>query len=175
MLVKRMTHTLLPRLVCSLGTLFLWVAWYILHPNSLCSSTHSTPWSTLLRSTLCSLKNFASWNTLLSGTLCCLEHFAPWNTGKTAASFGVKWSRELSVPKSNLCWGAKCFREQNVLSSKMFWWANYDSANCKVCPRTLLCEVTIDSICKCFVVFFHPHLLIKSKTSAYIPGICFRM
>ena len=34
--------------------------------------------------------------------------------------------------------------------------------------HTLLCEVTINSICKCFVVFFYPHLRIKSKTSAYI-------
>jgi hypothetical protein len=33
---------------------------------------------------------------------------------------------------------------------------------------TLLCEVTIHSICKCFVCFFYPHLRIKSKTSAYI-------
>ena len=33
--------------------------------------------------------------------------------------------------------------------------------------RTLLCEVTIDSICKCFVFFFHPLLRIKSKTIAY--------
>ena len=33
---------------------------------------------------------------------------------------------------------------------------------------TLLCEVTINSICKCFVVFLYPHLHIKSKTSAYI-------
>ena len=33
---------------------------------------------------------------------------------------------------------------------------------------TLLCEVTINSICKCFVLFFYPHLRIKSKTSAYI-------
>ena len=33
---------------------------------------------------------------------------------------------------------------------------------------TLLCEVTINSICKCFVVFLYPHLRIKSKTSAYI-------
>ena len=32
---------------------------------------------------------------------------------------------------------------------------------------TLLCEVTIDSIGQCFVVFFHPHLNIKSKASAY--------
>ena len=33
---------------------------------------------------------------------------------------------------------------------------------------TLLCEVTINSICKCFWGFFHPHLRIKSKTSAYM-------
>ena len=32
---------------------------------------------------------------------------------------------------------------------------------------TLLCEVTINSICKCFVVVFHPHMHIKSKTNAY--------
>ena len=32
----------------------------------------------------------------------------------------------------------------------------------------LLFEVTINSICKCFVVFLYPHLCIKSKTSAYI-------
>jgi hypothetical protein len=32
---------------------------------------------------------------------------------------------------------------------------------------TLLCEVTINSICKCFVCFFYPHLRTKSKTSAY--------
>ena len=32
--------------------------------------------------------------------------------------------------------------------------------------NTLLCEVTVDSICKCFV-FFHPHLRIKSKASAW--------
>ena len=39
---------------------------------------------------------------------------------------------------------------------------------------TLLCEVTINSICKCFVCFFYPHLRIKSKTKP-IEGICFRM
>ena len=33
---------------------------------------------------------------------------------------------------------------------------------------SLLCEVTINSICKCFVVFLYPHLRIKSKTCAYI-------
>ena len=31
--------------------------------------------------------------------------------------------------------------------------------------HALLCEVTINSTCKCFV--FYPHLRIKSKTSAY--------
>ena len=54
--------------------------------------------------------------------------------------------------------------------------------------NTLLCEVTINSIRKCFVFFFHPHLRIKSKafaymsrhlhikskTSAYTIGTCFR-
>ena len=39
----------------------------------------------------------------------------------------------------------------------------------------LLCEVTINFLCKSFGVFFHPHLLIKSKTSANTIGICFRM
>ena len=34
--------------------------------------------------------------------------------------------------------------------------------------HALLCEVTIDSIGKCFVFFFHPHLRIKSKASAYM-------
>ena len=37
----------------------------------------------------------------------------------------------------------------------------------KTCNPTLLCEVTINSIGKCFVFFFHPHLHIKSKTSSY--------
>ena len=37
-----------------------------------------------------------------------------------------------------------------------------------VSKATLLCEVTTNSICKCFVVFFHPHLRIKSKASAYM-------
>ena len=36
----------------------------------------------------------------------------------------------------------------------------------------LLCEVTINSICKNF--FFHPHMHIESK-KAYISDICFRM
>ena len=34
--------------------------------------------------------------------------------------------------------------------------------------HTLLCEVTINFIGKCFVVFFHPHFRIKSKASAYM-------
>ena len=34
--------------------------------------------------------------------------------------------------------------------------------------KALLCEVTINSLCKCFVLFFYPHLHIKSKTCAYI-------
>ena len=33
---------------------------------------------------------------------------------------------------------------------------------------TLLCEVTMNSKCKCFWVFLYSHLRIKSKTSAYI-------
>ena len=54
---------------------------------------------------------------------------------------------------------------------------------------TLLCEVTINFIGKCFVFFFHPHLRIKSKAcaymsrhlhikskaSAYTIGTCFRI
>jgi hypothetical protein len=33
---------------------------------------------------------------------------------------------------------------------------------------TLLCEMTINFIGKCFVFVFHPHLRIKSKASAYM-------
>ena len=40
---------------------------------------------------------------------------------------------------------------------------------------TRLCEWSIESVEKCFVVFFHPHLHIKSNKSSYIAGICFRM
>ena len=85
-----MTHTLLPRTLCSLGTLCIKVAWYTLHPKSLSFSTHFltyfTPQHTLLLlSTLyssahfarrkpCSLEYFPNWNTLLHGTFYFLEH-----------------------------------------------------------------------------------------------------
>ena len=45
-------------------------------------------------------------------------------------------------------------------------YSDFDNITAKI--HTLLCEVTINSIGKCFGFFFHPHLRIKSKTSAYI-------
>ena len=79
-----LTHTLLPRSFISLehftskwlGTLYFKVAWYTLLPNSLCSSTHSTPWYTLLLITFYSSAHFAPRNTFLLSTLCFMEHFA---------------------------------------------------------------------------------------------------
>ena len=46
-------------------------------------------------------------------------------------------------------------------------WRRNEPQSTKTSKNTLLCEVTIDSICKCFVFFFHPLLRIKSKTIAY--------
>ena len=128
------------QIILLLGTLHFKVAWYTLLPNSLCSSTHSTPCHTLLLSTLCSQEYFSPQHTLLHGTLCFLEHFA-FCVPESIVCCGEHFTKEQNVPGSKVFKEAKCSRKQNVLGSKvlqeakrpgikMFLGAKYETAKC---------------------------------------------
>ena len=99
-----------------LGTLYFKVAWYTLLPNSLCSSTHSTPWHTLLLSTLCFRGHFAF--CVPDSKVCCREILQ-----RSKMFQGAKCSKEQSIPGSKMCWEAKYFRKQSVPGIKMCWGA----------------------------------------------------
>ena len=70
-----LTHTLLLRILCSLGD---FASQNILLLNTFCFLEHFVAQPSLLLGTLNFLEDFASQHTLLPGTLCSLEHFAPW-------------------------------------------------------------------------------------------------
>ena len=63
----------------------------------------------------------------------------------------LNWTRN-SMKNLVIFWVSWC-------KNKSFW---------KRFTCTLLCEVTMNFIDKCFVCFFHPYLRIKSKASAYM-------
>ena len=117
---SRLTHTLLPRTLCSLSHFAdsYFATQNILLLNTFWCLEHFASWNNLLPSTFCFLEHSAPWKALLPGTFCSFvkcssQHTLLYRTHKAKCfrKQSVPWSKMCWEEKSKVCWGVKCAEE----------------------------------------------------------------